>query len=145
MTFGSQARAFGKSIGWATLVGAAIPLAFTSLLALFSLQDVFSGQMMIWQTLYLASLPILVTFPIVLLSCLVLGLPLTLILRRLGRESLPAYAGIGAMFGLLIPILGLHLIDAPAGYWTAFLGAISGATAGYVWWHESRVPPLEEE
>ena len=132
-----------------------MPLAFTTILALSFLPDVFSGKMTIGQILYLLGLPLIVAFPIVLLASIVFGLPLTALLRRINREWFGVYVPVGFAIGSLIPIAILALIDATAGYWTAALGAISGAVTGYVWWAEARAhhdfnseqtpPPLGDE
>jgi hypothetical protein len=89
----AQMRGFGKAVAWGTLAGAALPLAFTTILALSFLPDVFSGKMTIGQILYLLGLPLIVAFPIVLLASIVFGLPLTALLRRINREWFGLRAG----------------------------------------------------
>ena len=113
-------------------------MVFTVILALLALPDVFSGKMTIWQALYLLGLPLIVAFPIVLLASIVFGLPLTALLRWTKREGFSVYVGSGFAIGSLIPIAILVLVGATDGYWTAVLGAISGAVTGYVWWTDAR-------
>ena len=79
--------AFAKSVLIGSLVGAAPFLAFTLLLAEFSLPDGINGPGTLPATLWLAILPLVVSFPIVLGASIVIGLPLTFALRRNGWES----------------------------------------------------------
>jgi hypothetical protein len=129
---------FGKAVAWGTLAGAALPLVLTTILVILSLPDLFSGQMSIWQTLYLLFLPLIVVFPIVLLACIIFGLPLTALLKWMNRERLSLYVWIGFAIGLLLPVAILVQIGASDGYWMAALGAISGTVTGNVWWTEAR-------
>lgn len=130
--------AFAKSVLIGSLVGAAPFLAFTLLLAASSLPEGINGAGSLPATLWLAILPLVVSLPLVLGASTVIGLPLTFVLRRKGWESSAAYVGVGGAFGLLIPIAGLLMMEAEGGYFTALLGAVSGAVTGRVWWRSAR-------
>ena len=85
-------------------------------------------------SLYLAVLPLLVALPVVLSASLVIGLPLSLVLRRLKAESGTAYVLCGLAFGAVIPPAILAAIHAQGGWWMWLLGAFSGGAAAYTWW-----------
>lgn len=124
-----------------SFTAAAIPLSFTILFALLSFTDVgISGPGSLSASLYLMILPLLLTTPIVLLASILIGLPLTLFLRRCGRESTSAYCIAGGISGFIIPIAGLLWLDASAGFWIAGLETIGGVVTGYVWSRQAERP-----
>lgn len=132
---------FCKAVLAGSFTAAAMPLFFTILFALLSFADRgISGPGSMGASLYLMILPLLVTTPIVLVASILIGLPLTLFLRRNGRESTPAYCAAGGIAGFLLPIAGLLWLGAPDGFWIAGLGAISGAVTGYVWSAQTKRP-----
>jgi hypothetical protein len=138
--FNDHMWAFGKAVLSGSLVGAAPVLALTLLLAASSLPDGINGSGSLPATLWLAILPLAVSFPVVFITSLVIGLPLTYFLRRNGWESNAAYVGVGVTAGFVIPVAGLLMMAAGAGYWIALLGAASGAATGHVWWSSARKP-----
>ncbi len=135
---------FCKAVLAGSFTAAVPPLFFTILFAAFSLPDGINGPGSMGPTLYLAILPLLVTLPVVLVASLLIGLPLTLFLRRTGRESTFAYCTSGAIAGLLIPLLALLLMGAPSGHWIAFLGLIGGIVTAYVWSKDAKPTPLPD-
>jgi len=133
-------RAFTKSVLWGTLAACALPCAFTIALAINSLPEGLDGGGRLFPSLWLAILPIVVTFPLVLGASLLFGLPLTVLLKRTERESASAYTISGAVLGFAVPLVVLLIIRAPAGHWMALLGAFSGAVTGQTWWQSAREP-----
>ena len=126
--------AFAKSVLFGTVVAAVLPMIFTLTLALGSLPEGLNGDGRLFPSLWLGILPLVVTFPIVLGSSIIFGLPLAALLRRNDRETLWAYTISAGILGFVIPIAGLLIIDAPAGYWMALLGAVSGIVTAQTWW-----------
>jgi hypothetical protein len=134
MMQGAMLIRFCKAVLAGSFTAAAMPLVFTILFVLLSLPDGgINGSGSMGASLYLAILPLILTTPIVLLASILIGLPLTLFLRRRSRESIFAYCTAGGIAGFLISIAGLLWLDAPTGYWIAGLGMVSGAMTGYVW------------
>lgn len=132
---------FCKAVLAGSFTAAAMPLVFTILFALSSLADGgINGPGSMGASLYLAILPLLLTTPVVLLASILIGLPLTLFLRRSGRESTLAYCTAGGIAGFLIPSVGMLWLDASAGFWIAGLGMVSGAMTGHVWFSQVRRP-----
>lgn len=130
--------AFGKSVLAGSLASAAPVLAFTVLLAVSSLPEGISGPGSLLATFWLAILPLAVSIPVVFGASIVIGLPLTFLLRQNGWECSAAYVGCGSAAGFLIPIIGLLIIEAPTGYWVSLLGAAGGAVTGRVWWKSNQ-------
>ena len=126
--------AFSKSVLAGSLASAAPLLAFTLLMAIFSLPEGINGPGSMAATLWLAVLPLVVAFAIVITASIVIGLPATFVFRRKGWESSAAYVGVGSASGFLIPIIALSMMEMPGGYWMALLGAIGGAATGRMWW-----------
>jgi uncharacterized membrane protein len=80
-----------------------------------------------------------ISFGLVLAGALLLGLPTTLVLRGLRKESEAAYVVAGTALGFVAIFVALVVGDASAGYWLAVLGAIAGGVAGRVWWRTYRL------
>lgn len=83
----------------------------------------------------------LVATVITLLAAVVIGLPLTAMLRRFDCENRRNYAFFGSLFGFLIPLVADYLVSDKfnsdnLGYVIA--GTLAGTTAGFVWgnWRE---------
>lgn len=131
---------FAKSVLFGALAGAAPMLIFTTVLAIGSLPEGVNGDGNLLPSLKLAILPLVVSLPLVLGASIVIGLPLTAILKRKGWESGMVYIATGAVAGFILPIVILLLLHAPAGYWTAHLGAVGGAVTGRTWWTSAREP-----
>lgn len=130
-------RRFGISVPMGTATAAALPACFTIALAIPSL---FAPGC--WEERFVmlrfAAAPFLLSFPLVLVGRLFIGLPATAILRHFGRESDRAYVLTGAVGGLPMPLpapamIGIDLSVAPLFY---ALGLVSGAAAGHSWWIE---------
>ena len=94
--------------------------------------------------LYIAALPLIIAFPVVLCASVVLGFPLTVALRALHMESVENYTLAGAICGVALPIalsivwsLNSDLALLP------LLGMFSGGVTGRTWGKE-RVPATPE-
>lgn len=134
-------RPFVKSVLFGALAGAAPMLVLTVFIAIGLLADgVKVGGML--PLLWLAVLPLVVSIPLVFAASILVGLPLTFLLKRRLRESASAYISVGAFVGFVVPIAILLLMEAPAGYWMALLGAVGGAVTGRTWWVSAREPEV---
>lgn len=127
-------KAFIKSILIGSLAGAWLPLIFTVFATLFSLPAGLSTNDGLLGTLYIAFLPLLVALTFVAPCMVVIGLPATIILRRMKAESKDAYITVGAIAGFLIPILALVHAAPVAALLLAILGAFSGGVTARTWW-----------
>ena len=130
--------AFAKSVFYGALVGAAFPMMFTVSLALSA-----TGGNWGW-TVWFAFMPLAVAIIVVLVASVVLGLPLTFVLKRQQRERASAYVGAGAAAGFIIPILLYHWqsgIDLGSVF-LAIMGSLSGSVTGFTWWLSARKPRL---
>lgn len=131
---------FVKSVLFGALAGAAPLLIFTGALAIASLPEGLNGGGRLFPSLWLAIVPLVISIPLVLGASIIVGLPLTVFLKRRGWESASAYISVGAIVGFALPIVILLLMAAPTGYWMALLGAIGGAVTGRTWWATGREP-----
>lgn len=137
--FKGAMRAFAKSVLLGTVAGAAPPCAVTFVIALALSAD-NGGKIGLFPLLWVAFLPVVVTFPLVLGASIVFGLPLTALLKRLHGEAGATYVFFGTALGFLIALAILLVIRASDGYWTAALGAFSGAVTAHTWWRSAREP-----
>ena len=132
--------AFVRAVLHGAVAAAAPMLVITLVMEVISMFDLGRPGGNLWPSLYLMALPLIVTLPLVLAASLLIGLPLTILLKRTDRESERAYMACGAVAGFLIPIVGLLAMAAPSGYWVALLGAFGGAITGRTWWSAARQP-----
>lgn len=135
-------RAFVQAVLLGTLAASCLPLIWTigmTAAAFPSAEHSYEG---IAPLLWLALMPLLFTAPIVLLCSVVVGLPVTALLKSRGRESAEAYIIIGAVAGLAIPFLFLVAgrYSDPSGYWVCLVGSFSGGVTGQTWWRYGRKP-----
>ncbi len=133
-----QLRSFSKAVGIGSLAGASPGLLVTVPLGLMILLD-FNDPMSGWSAVPLMLAPVIVAFPLVLGASLFVGLPLTWLLRHLGRESVSAYGMAGFFVGGMI-MIGL-LYDAEWGISggalvACILGMVGGSITGAVWGQE---------
>lgn len=131
-------RAFFKAVLIGTLAGAGLPLIFSALAFLFSLSD--GGA-----PLLLLIFPLVLSFAFVLPSAILIGLPVTWLLKHLGRESPTTYATIGGIAGATVVAI-LHIVvfasgktgDGDFNLLTILLGAFSGGVTGWTWGKERK-------
>ena len=123
-TFSSGLLAFTKAIGVGVLVVAGITGAA---IAGLSRSAVLGAYAFITAGV--------IAFAFLLVGCILFGLPLTFMLRRLRIESQQAYLFAGAVFGYLtVPAYSLLTDGKTNGWALAVLGAIAGALTGRTWW-----------
>lgn len=134
--FGAMWR-FAKAVLLGALAAAIAPMILTTALAASDLGEVMRGDLDAWIAAYIAILPFIVAFPVVLLSGLFIGLPTTALLKWLGWECLEAYVAVGVIAGAIIPLVPLISTHANDGYWIALLGAVGGGVTAHVWWSSS--------
>ena len=104
-----------------------------------------SGDRHVLADIYLAGLPIWVSFAFVLLTSVLVGLPIHFILQKQRIASEASYLAAGSLAGLLVPLAFLFAIGAVAGFWMAGLGAFSGAITARSWTRSLglRVAPVQ--
>jgi hypothetical protein len=97
-----------------------------------------TGHLDIFGSIYLAALPLLISFGLVSLSSVLIGLPAATILRLLGAESALSYQAIGGAAGFLVTLIGLLVIGATAGFWMCILGVFAGTFTARTWWRSAK-------
>ncbi|RVU07068.1 hypothetical protein EOE18_03705 [Novosphingobium umbonatum] len=127
-------KAFAKSVLCGAVIGCAPFLMVTFVSAIAVALDGGHGDGNLRGMLWFAFLPLMISFPIVLATSLIFGLPLTLFLRMRGLESGDAYRGAGIALGSVIPVAGAVILHAPGVYVLSIFGAIAGAATGHIWW-----------
>lgn len=105
----------------------------TVTLAINSLPEGLDGGERLLPSLWLAILPIVVAFPIVLGTSVLFGLPLTVLLKRTEHETAAAFTISGAVLGFAVPLVILLIIGTREGHWVALLGAFSGTVTAHTW------------
>lgn len=103
-------------------------------LAVGNLISPLTGRLDIFGSLYLAALPLLISFGLVFLCSVLIGLPTVAILRFFSAESEFTYLTIGGAAGFLITLIGLLAISATAGFWMCILGLFAGIFTARTWW-----------
>ena len=126
---------FAKSVLFGTIAGGFLPLFLTVPLAIIGLIEPMGGHRDIFGSMYIAALPLLISFSFVFVSSVMVGLPVAVILKYLGAENESNYIVVGAIMGALIPLIGLVLIGAPEGFLTCILGFVAGWVTAQTWWH----------
>ncbi|MDP3905711.1 hypothetical protein [Novosphingobium sp.] len=127
--------AFAKAVLTGAFAAAVPFLLLTVPLGLMLLFD-FGDPMGGLNGLLIAAAPLIVTLPIVLGASILIGLPLTYLLRRSGREQGHHYVAAGAFFGGALPsALSLMAGEAAsvASLYLALPGALGGALTGWSW------------
>lgn len=131
--------AFARAVLIGTLAGAWLPMTVTILITLGTLPDGLNGDGRLWQSFWFAVAPITVTLPIVLASCVLLGLPTAWLLKRFNAESKLNYILVGAVAGFVIPLAILLWMNAQDGWWLALLGSFSGGATAASWSHSMQI------
>ncbi len=127
---------FAKSVVMGTLFGGGPFLFITVPLAVLFM---FSAQHDLARSAYLAVMPLLVSFALVLIGSVTVGIPVFWTLKLLKAESYELYGCLGLLFGAAIPLCALLLVKAPQGYWLCLVGAGSGAATAHTWWRSRRL------
>ena len=131
-----------KAVLYGSLVGAAIPTAITTIVATGMASDGFSDGGVI---VLLVVTPFLICLAAGLGGFIFLGIPFTLLLRRLDMETGANYGVGGAAVGAGALMLGSWLIDADmfGALLFSFFGIVTGGAIGYFWWRFGRRPVVE--
>lgn len=134
------------AIAAGTVAGMAIPSAILAVIIIGSSRSISNYL----DGISLAVLTIAITFRVVASTALLLGLPITAALKKLGWESEGAYLFVGGLTGFLVPwaifavVLGTKEVFLLV-FYAGPVGALSGAITGRVWWRQYRAPIVESE
>ena len=130
-------RPFVKSVLFGGLAGAAPMLTLTVPLGIYSLVNgsPISGVLL---CLLVAIFPLIVSVPVVFISIVLFGFPLTLLLKRLQWERASVYISVGAGMGLLLCTTFLTSWKDSSSYWMSIFGALGGGVTGGTWWVHGR-------
>lgn len=126
--------AFAKTVLTGAFAAAAPFLLVTvplGLILLFDFGDPMGGA----RGLLIAVAPLIVTLPIVLGASILIGLPLTYLLSRAGRDQGELYVVAGLFFGGILPVAISILAGqaADALFYFAIPGSLGGAVTGWSW------------
>ena len=80
-----------------------------------------------------ALLPVAISFPVVAVGWLFVGLPLTWLLAKSGRDDSDSLGLVGAIAGTLVVLAFLWIQDSLGFFVFAFLGAVGGGVTGKLW------------
>lgn len=133
MTRRGNFYAFWKAVFVGTLAGSCGPTIATTLMGLMILGDSGSFLENVGKAAYLVVLPTLLSFCIVLPCSICVGLPASFLLRRFSKEQREVYTWIGAVAGMVAPILLVLLISGEQSLLMILLGTFSGAVTGWIW------------
>lgn len=134
---------FCKAVIAGGVASAAPVLAFTIALAVISMPQGINGSGSVSATLWFAIMPLVISTSVVFAASVIVGLPVTLMLRRHDSESGPAYVGSGVAAGFLISFIGLLIVGSFAAFWMLILGTLGGAVTSRVWWGYVQARPSE--
>ena len=130
--------AFWYSVGVGTLAGGGVPAIIFIPLALSAMAE--GGGL---AELFIPFVPLVFTGSIVLPAAIVIGLPLTAILKSQGKECPRIYALCGLLAGAVIPFaIGLAFGSWEAGAFFAIFGMLAGFATALSWgrWRASLRP-----
>jgi hypothetical protein len=125
---------FAKSAMVGSAVGAVLPMCLSVSVAIQGLIHLQDSGLGILGLGIVALFPLIVSFPIVLCSSLLVGIPTYLILRKLNAEGGELYMLFGGLFGVAIPIGILLVGKAQSGFWLAVFGMFAGVATANTWW-----------
>jgi hypothetical protein len=133
---GANFQAFAKAVMIGILSAACLPTIVTLIVGVLMIGDGSSDSSL--TALYLIFLPAILAFCFVLPCSLAIGLPVTVLLGALKRESPEIYAVTGGLTGTTIPSIVIWNYFGAASWWLILFGFFSGATTGWVWGTERR-------
>ncbi|MWV28815.1 hypothetical protein [Aurantiacibacter rhizosphaerae] len=132
---GLMIGSFFRATGWGAVAGGGFFLVFTvpaGLTAMISQGDP--------QGLLLGLLPLGIALAGTLIGMLLIGLPLTALLRQFRRERAPIFAAVGMVGGLVLPMLFAALLEGAfnsgtlwIGFFFGLFGALAGGVCGKIW------------
>jgi hypothetical protein len=135
-------KALVRAVWWGGLAGGALFLVLTVPLGIIA---AISGEYA--EGVLLAMAPILLAGAGTLAGALVVGLPLTLLLDCMKRESIEAYVAAGLVGGMALPALALYWIGGEQSLFAIIPGMLAGAAAAMSWggWREQLQQPEVQE
>lgn len=144
--FTAAIRAFLRAVKWGAIAGGGIWLLMTVPIGVGMALDGEAGP-----GLGVALMPLAIAGAGSLAGMLLIGLPLTALLRELRNERCATYALVGMIAGFIAPSLVVALLEnfnpfeSSFGLFLGIFGAISGGVAGHVWgsWREQLQPQPE--
>ena len=80
-----------------------------------------------------ALFPVAIALPIVIASWLLVGVPLTWLLAKVGYDNSDTVGLVGAIAGALVVLAFLWLQDSLGYFAAAILGAVGGGVTGKIW------------
>jgi hypothetical protein len=119
---------FSKAVTIGALAGASPGLLLTVPFGL----SLFFDESMGSDAIILIASPFIISFVVVLVSSILIGLPLTFALNRMQAESQPNYVLAGSFAGALIAIAWIAQGGSGA-FWVALFTAAVGGITGWHW------------
>lgn len=132
-------KAFAKSVLTGAIAAALLPTIMVAVMLLASVLTHPAYLSDLGPALALLSLPFLTAVLVIAASGALIGIPVTMALKWLRRESELSYTIAGGILGCTIPLAWIAM--SPAGGidpWLALVGLIGGAVTSRTWWMEAR-------
>ncbi|QFT78748.1 hypothetical protein [Erythrobacter sp. THAF29] len=129
-----------KAAAMGSLIGTSLLTAITLVVGVTALREGLG------EALFIMLLPFLVGFGCALGGLVIVGLPLTLWLKRKAQESRSAYLSGGLIGGGVVTMVVTWAIlggDPYFGLFIAFFGALTGGATGHFWWRYARQEEVE--
>jgi hypothetical protein len=126
-------RAFWRAVAAGTVVGGAPVACVTIPLGIALYLEPLTGDSSLLASLYLAILPFLVAFALVLAGSALIGLPAHLFFCRYKIARGKAYVIGGAATGFLVSLAVLIVMGGEVQLWICLLGAFSGFVTALSW------------
>ena len=136
----SDVSNFLKSVAAGSIAAASPGLVFVLPIFVGLVAGLFRDEIDLPHLFYLLFLPLLLAAPVVLIAALLIGLPLTMVLKDVNGESALAYTGLGTLAGGSLPLLLIlcaPTIDIAA---LVICGFFGGGVTGFSWWRFARRP-----
>ncbi|TFU06019.1 hypothetical protein EUV02_03085 [Polymorphobacter arshaanensis] len=130
-------QSFTKSVILGGLAGAAPFLVFLVFIIAGSPYPGTSED----RVMLLVKMPALIlaiSTTVVLVASVIIGLPLTAVLKRRQWESADAYTVSGAVAGAALPVLPMLFTGEFGAFMLVICGAFGGAITGRTWWLSAR-------
>lgn len=132
-------KAFAKSVLTGAIAAALLPTIMVAVMLLASVLTNPAYSSDLGPALALLLLPFITAVLVIAASGALIGVPVTMALKWLRRESEVSYTIAGGILGCTIPLTWIAM--SPAGGldpWLALVGLIGGAVTSRTWWTEAR-------
>lgn len=127
-------KTFITAVVGGSIAAALLPTALIAMMLLASMLTNSVHLNDLGPAIGLLLLPFGIAVPVIAASSLLIGIPLTRGLRRLGWESALTYTVAGGWVGCAIPLLWSGITTAGRfDPWSALLGSIGGAVTSRIW------------